>query len=91
MSLECLFFSGYFCTQAITRHKQDGNVVISPLSVKLVLGMLMEGASGTSRNEIRRALRLPADLSKARDIAHSWVSALKVSYFQNISSAETVG
>jgi serpin B len=40
-------------------HKEPGNVVVSPVSIKLLLAMLYEGAAGNTALELEQALHLP--------------------------------
>lgn len=47
--------------------KQPGNVLISPISVKLALILLYEGAQGQTAYELAGALHLPASRSATRD------------------------
>lgn len=42
--------------------KEPGNVVVSPVSVKLLLTMLYEGAAGNTAWQLEQALQLPARL-----------------------------
>lgn len=56
----------------------EGNVIISPASVKLTLMTLAEGAKGQTRQEIQAALRLPENLQEIRTIAQHTFAALKV-------------
>ncbi|PNF27058.1 Serine protease inhibitor 27A [Cryptotermes secundus] len=42
--------------------QEPGNVVVSPVSIKLVLAMLYEGAAGNTAREMEHALHLPARL-----------------------------
>lgn len=44
----------------------SGNMLISPLSVKLTLGILKEAATGPTANEIENVLKLPSDRKDAR-------------------------
>lgn len=64
--------------QMLTREQQDKNVVLSPISVKLALGMLMEGADGETREQIRRALRLSKNRIEARKTMKNWVDSFHV-------------
>lgn len=68
----------YLCSQMLTREQQDRNVVLSPISVKLVLGMLMEGAAGETREQIRRALRLGKNRTEARKTMRNWVESTEM-------------
>lgn len=47
--------------------KDYKNVIISPLSLKLVLGLLYEGAAGSTEKEFQNALEFPQDKSKLRE------------------------
>lgn len=49
--------------------ESDGNVVVSPLSVKAALMALVEGTGGRTRQELLSTLRLPTDVSQIRNIA----------------------
>jgi serpin B len=42
--------------------QEPGNLVVSPVSIKLVLAMLYEGAAGNTASELERVLRLPSRL-----------------------------
>lgn len=54
------------------------NVITSPLSVKLLLAMLIEGADETTAEEIRVALRLPKDKEAMRKEFNTWLTLLQV-------------
>nr|XP_033341228.1 uncharacterized protein LOC117229129 isoform X1 [Megalopta genalis] len=47
--------------------KQSGNLLISPISLKIALALLYEGAQDQSALEIAYAMRLPATLTATRD------------------------
>ena len=49
--------------------KAGGNLVCSPLSVRLVLALAASGAGGDTRAELRSALRLPADAGAVGGLA----------------------
>ena len=49
------------CRQHLSA-QEPGNVVVSPVSIKLVLAMLYEGAAGNTASELERVLQLPARL-----------------------------
>ncbi|KAK6641094.1 hypothetical protein RUM44_012795 [Polyplax serrata] len=53
------------------------NVITSPLSVKLLLAMLIEGADETTAEEIRVALRLPKDKEAMRKEFNTWLTLLQ--------------
>lgn len=42
-----------------TAENKQGNVLVSPASIKSILAMLLEGAIGDTANEIKAAMRLP--------------------------------
>jgi serine protease inhibitor len=42
--------------------QEPGNMVVSPVSIKLVLAMLYEGAAGNTALELEQTLQLPARL-----------------------------
>lgn len=52
--------------RAVSR-KQSGNLLLSPISLKIALTLLYEGAQEQSAHEIANALRLPATLTAIRD------------------------
>ncbi|KAL0276191.1 UNVERIFIED_CONTAM: hypothetical protein PYX00_003807 [Menopon gallinae] len=54
-----------------------GNVLLSPLGVKLALAMLMEGAVGKTADEIRAALRLPVEGADLQNGLQLKLSSLK--------------
>lgn len=62
----------------ILSQEHKGNLVISPISVKLLLGMVMEGADGKTAEEIRAALRMPRNREAARKEFETWLSLLQV-------------
>lgn len=46
--------------------QEPGNMVVSPVSIKLVLAMLYEGAAGNTAWELEQALQLPARLQSRK-------------------------
>jgi len=46
--------------------QEPGNVVVSPVSIKLVLAMLYEGAAGNTALEIEETLKLPARMQSRK-------------------------
>lgn len=46
--------------RVVTAEGRDKNVFISPLSLHIALGMLLNGANGTTQQEIQKALKLDA-------------------------------
>lgn len=53
-------FDWQLCKQLSAQ--ESGNVVVSPVSIKLVLAMLYEGAAGNTARELERTLHLPERL-----------------------------
>ncbi|XP_015597657.1 uncharacterized protein LOC107268913 [Cephus cinctus] len=60
-------------------NEAEGNVVISPASVKVALTTLVEGSGGRTRDELLAALRLPSDVVSIRDVASRTLAP-----FQNV-------
>ncbi|GLV37693.1 Serpin 27A [Carabus blaptoides fortunei] len=56
-----------------------GNVLVSPLSIKLVLAMLYEGATGATEKELERILQLPVSRQATRDRFQQILSSLQTS------------
>ena len=56
--------------RAVRKHSTDANVFISPLSVSMALNMTLNGAAGTTADEMRTALR-ESDYSTADINAYS--------------------
>ena len=56
--------------RAVRKHSTDANVFISPLSVSMALNMTLNGAAGTTADEMRAALR-ESDYSTADINAYS--------------------
>ena len=48
---------------ALSRADPDGNIFISPLSASFALGMTMNGAAGTTLDEMRATLSFPASMT----------------------------
>ncbi|XP_044741554.1 uncharacterized protein LOC123302606 [Chrysoperla carnea] len=61
--------------QAMARNK-PGNVLVSPLSVKTVLAMILEGSAGNTARELQSALRFPESAEATRLYMQSLVSGL---------------
>ena len=70
----------FFFFQVLSLDDHSNNFVISPASIKLLLGILLEGADGNTAKEIRMALRLPNGKIESRKEFETWMSALKVIY-----------
>lgn len=58
--------------------QQQGNIIISPLSVKTALLILAEGTGGRTREELLTTLRLPSDVMKIRAISKQTLQPLEV-------------
>nr|QIR83413.1 serpin 6 [Locusta migratoria] len=58
--------------------RQDGNVLISPVSIKAALLMVLEGAVGKSAEEIRDVLRLPEEKDSYRIKTQQFLRRLDV-------------
>ncbi len=56
----------------------QGNIVLSPASIKSALGLLLEGAKGKTEEELREALRLPMDKESGNKLLLDTQKALKV-------------
>lgn len=55
-----------------------GNVLISPISIKILLNMLYEGSSGETAKELEKKLQLPSDKNLARMKASAVLRSLQV-------------
>ncbi|XP_069680025.1 serine protease inhibitor 2-like isoform X2 [Periplaneta americana] len=60
--------------------KEPGNVVVSPVSVKLVLAMLYEGARGNTAQELEKALHLPTSRLKSREMFTQVLKSLETKH-----------
>jgi serpin B len=49
--------------------QEPGNMVVSPVSIKLLLAMLYEGAAGNTARELEHALHLPRRLQSRTKFA----------------------
>lgn len=47
-------------------HEETGNMVVSPVSIKLLLAMLYEGAAGNTALQLGQALNLPQRLESRK-------------------------
>ncbi|XP_038207482.1 plasma protease C1 inhibitor-like [Zerene cesonia] len=61
-----------------TAEDKPGNVMVSPASIKSVLAMVLEGAQGSTEDEIRSALRLSSHKDEFREHLNSYLSLLRV-------------
>ncbi|XP_026326291.1 glia-derived nexin-like, partial [Hyposmocoma kahamanoa] len=57
--------------------EKEGNVMISPASVKSILAMILEGAGGSTATEIRSALRLSLNKEEYREQLNLYLCALQ--------------
>ncbi|KAI4504439.1 hypothetical protein M0802_000910 [Mischocyttarus mexicanus] len=57
--------------------ENEGNVIVSPINVKLALTILAEGAMGQTRQEIHSALRLTENMYQIRTISQRALTTLK--------------
>ncbi|XP_078048836.1 uncharacterized protein LOC144476110 isoform X2 [Augochlora pura] len=64
---------------AAANRKQSGNLLLSPISLKIALALLYEGAQEQSALEIAYAMRLPATLTATRDRFTSILRSLRAS------------
>lgn len=62
--------------------KESSNFVISPASIKTLLGLVMEGAESTTLTKLRNVLRLPQDTNQAHQYLTAVYSVLQV--FKNM-------
>jgi len=65
-------------------HRESGNFVMSPASVKALLAMLLEAAEGSTLAELRAAMRLPEDMNMARELLGALPIALKKNPSQSV-------
>ncbi|KAK0096551.1 hypothetical protein PV326_005172 [Microctonus aethiopoides] len=68
----------------IVNDLSEGNVVMSPLSIKTALTILSEGTGGRTREELLSTLRLPTDQQQTRDITKKLLQII-----QNNGTSET--
>ena len=66
--------------QSVASNEQ-GNILISPVSVKAALAMVLEGAGGKSAKELREALRLTEDVKETRTMFKNFLNLLQVCHF----------
>nr|CAD7453955.1 unnamed protein product [Timema tahoe] len=59
-------------------NKEDENVVVSPIGVKLVLAMLFEGAIGNTARELMKTLQLPETRQSSRTKFSSILQSLQM-------------
>lgn len=59
-------------------NRQPGNVLVSPISVKTVLSMVLEGCSGETGKELQAALRLPEQAEARRNYMKNSIIRIKV-------------
>ena len=57
-----------FILQVLSKETPRENIVVSPLSIKLLLALILEGSGGQTNNEILHALHLPSDNEAASNI-----------------------
>ncbi|KAJ9580160.1 hypothetical protein L9F63_004177 [Diploptera punctata] len=57
---------------------EKGNLLVSPVSVKAALAMILEGAGGKSAKELREALRLTDDVKDTRIQFRNFLNSLQV-------------
>ncbi|XP_050680312.1 leukocyte elastase inhibitor-like [Leptidea sinapis] len=57
---------------------REGNVMVSPASIKSTLAMLLEGAGGITETELRSALRLSPFKDEFREQLNTYLSLLQV-------------
>uniref|UniRef100_A0A182WIX9 Serpin domain-containing protein n=1 Tax=Anopheles minimus TaxID=112268 RepID=A0A182WIX9_9DIPT len=65
----------------------SGNLVVSPVAVRLAFSALYQVADGATREAVQRAFYLPPDMASARSNAEQLVNDLRQSQFLNISFA----
>lgn len=65
----------------------SGNVLLSPISLKIALVLLYEGAQDETAHELAGAMQLPGTRTATRDRFSSILRSLQVN-FLNIHSAE---
>lgn len=73
---ERFFYFDIDLFKAIADHQPEGNILISPLSIKSVLAMVLEGSQGETAEEIRSALRLPNN-EGVREQFHNLLAAFQ--------------
>jgi len=57
-----------------------GNVLLSPISIKLALVLLYEGAQDQTAHELARAMQLPINPVATRDKFNNILKSLQVNY-----------
>ncbi|KAK6636974.1 hypothetical protein RUM43_010640 [Polyplax serrata] len=68
-------FDWQLCTEVA--NADPGNVLISPISIKILLNMLYEGSSGETAKELEKKLQLPSDKNLARMKASAVLRSLQ--------------
>lgn len=71
--------------------REDGNVVFSPWSIAVVMGMNRAGAAGTTAEQIDRALHFPAGAGNARDAALNTASLVLDSHNRTYEEGKRKG
>ncbi|CAL7946686.1 unnamed protein product [Xylocopa violacea] len=64
-------------SQVLSKEYRNGNLVSSPVSVKIALTMLMEAANGKAKSEIVSVLRLPENESRREELTQRTLVSLK--------------
>lgn len=80
--LECIYYAYilYVLLQALSLNN-SGNVLISPISLKIILALLYEGASGATRREIQTVLQFSSINQDVRRRFEQILDTLKVFFF----------
>jgi serpin B len=69
-------FAFDFLKKHNAEEKADKNYFVSPLSLHIALGMLLNGADGKTKEEIQKGLRLSSDLTANNSIYKSLIEGL---------------
>ena len=69
-------FAFDFLKKHNSEEKADKNYFVSPLSLHVALGMLLNGADGKTKEEIQKGLRLSSDLTANNNIYKSLIESL---------------
>ena len=69
-------FAFDFLKKHNSEEKADKNYFVSPLSLHVALGMLLNGADGKTKEEIQKGLRLSSDLTANNNIYKSLIENL---------------
>ncbi|KAK9873775.1 hypothetical protein WA026_002132 [Henosepilachna vigintioctopunctata] len=68
----------------------QGNIILSPLSALIVLGLTLFGAKGDTAVELSQGLHLPDSQEKTKDAFKSLIPKLKGNQYFSLSSANKI-